>query len=92
MVPSYGIMIDKATKFYIYHFEAKTYSRCKLEKLQKVIEINDQEVVIVEKTNQGYIFKSEICMPVLNKKNNLWAKLKGYQINLIAQSHQLQLY
>ena len=68
MVPSYGIMIDKATKFYIYHFEAKTYSRCKLEKLQKVIEINDQEVVIVEKTNQGYIFKSEICMPVLNKK------------------------
>lgn len=71
-MPAYTNFVEHTTKAFIYNLEAKKFSRCELSKGQKVIEINDKEIVIVEKLNGTYLFTPKICSPTLkpNKKLN----------------------
>lgn len=66
-MPSYGQIIEDTAKSFIYHFEAKKYFRCELKKTEKVIPVNDNEIVVVEKYNDGYKFTSKLCVPILKK-------------------------
>ena len=71
-MPAYGNFVENTTKAFIYNLEAKKFSRCKLSKGQKVIEVNDKEIVVVEKLSGGYLFSPQVCSPILtpNKKLN----------------------
>lgn len=64
-IPAYSSFIETTTKSFIYNLEAKKYSRCDLSKNQKAIEINDKEIVVVEKINETYLFTPKLCSPVL---------------------------
>jgi len=64
-MPAYVNFVEHTTKVFIYNLEAKKFSRCELSKGQKVIEINDKEIVVVEKLNGGYFFSPQICSPKL---------------------------
>lgn len=70
-MPTYGKFVENTTKAFIFNFEAKKFSRCELSKGQKVIEVNDKEIVIVEKLNGGYLFSPQICSPILKPNKSL---------------------
>ncbi len=65
-MPAYNYFIENTTKAFIYNLEAKKFSRCKLATSQKAIEINDKEIVVVEKIDGEYFFTPKPCLPVLN--------------------------
>ncbi|TMN98380.1 MFS transporter [Pseudoalteromonas sp. S558] len=69
-MPAYKNFVENTTKAFIYNLEAKKFSRCKISKGQKVIEINDKEIVVVEKLSGDYSFSPQTCSPTLkpNKK------------------------
>jgi hypothetical protein len=71
-MPAYGSFVESTTKAFIYNLEAKKFSRCELLLGQKAIEINDKEIVVVEKLNGKYVFTPKYCSPILkpNKKLN----------------------
>nr|WP_152029927.1 hypothetical protein [Pseudomonas sp. LPH1] len=69
-MPAYGNFVEDTTKAFIYNLEAKKFSRCELSKGQKAIEINDKEIVVVEKLSEGYLFSPQICSPTLKPNKN----------------------
>ena len=46
---------------FIYHQEADEYSRCRLSKGQRAIELNDREVLLVSKINKSFSLSVEAC-------------------------------
>lgn len=66
-MPAYNSFVESTTKAFIYNLEAKKFSRCKLATSQKAIEINDKEIVVVEKIDGEYFFTPKPCLPVLNR-------------------------
>lgn len=75
-MPAYGNFVENTTKAFIYNLEAKKFSRCELSKGKKIIEINDKEIVVVEKLSGGYLFSPQICSPALkpNKRRNKYTE------------------
>ncbi|MNG93537.1 hypothetical protein D3C79_525070 [compost metagenome] len=63
LMPAYGKKIESWAGWFIYNLEAVKYSRCKVDDLNsKVININDSEIIIVNKTNDKFIFTPTKCI------------------------------
>ncbi len=62
----YTKFVESNAKSFIHNFEAKTYSRCQLAEGQKAITVNDDEIIISEKEENGNItFTPQLCEPKL---------------------------
>lgn len=68
ILPMYDIYATKITKDFIYKFEAKEQTRCKLEKGQKAIEVNEKEIIVVNTINDELTFKPQLCKQRLLSK------------------------
>lgn len=68
--PIYTDFVIENTKAFIYHLEAKSFSRCVLANGQKAIEINDKEIIIVEEIDGKYKFTPQVCEPRLSVKTS----------------------
>ena len=60
-IPKYEKFASDITSAFIYEMEAYKHSRCILEKDQKSILINSQEIIVVDKTSDGYSFNLRLC-------------------------------
>ena len=65
LVPLYSMFIRKAASSFIFHLEASPYSRCKIPKGSRAIKVNDDEIIVVQKAGEGFVFKPQLCVPVL---------------------------
>lgn len=70
-LPSYIQFMESSTKSFIYHLEAKKYSRCILRSGEKAIFISDKEVVVAKKHKDGYNFEPQLCQPKLKPNKQL---------------------
>jgi hypothetical protein len=61
--PMYVNKLSNLTKEFVYFFDAKTYSRCIQGKGERVITVNDKEIVIVKKENDLITFEPKACKP-----------------------------
>lgn len=63
LMPAYGKKIESWTSWFIYNLEAVKHSRCKVDDLKsKVININDNEIVIVSEINDKFVFTPTKCI------------------------------
>ena len=65
--PAYAKGIANMTSHFIYFFDAKTYSRCKQSKGDRVVTINDKEIIMVKKLNGKIYFEPKACTPVIKQ-------------------------
>ena len=70
-LPSYIEFIELSTESFIYHLEAKPYSRCMLKSGERAITINEKEVVVAKKHKSGYDFEPQLCQPNLKPNTKL---------------------
>ena len=60
--PVYSKFIEASAQSFIYNFEAKQHSRCKKQDNQKVIPVNDKEIILVEVKDGKYKFTPQLCV------------------------------
>jgi hypothetical protein len=61
----YSSFVIVSASAFIYHFEAFSKSRCLVNEGEKVIPINDKEIVVARKNDdKKYIFSLELCKPI----------------------------
>ncbi|MFW2176456.1 MULTISPECIES: hypothetical protein [unclassified Moraxella] len=73
MQKPYEDFVTNTAKFFIYNFEAKTYSRCSNVPIgSKVITVNENndEIILVSKVEKDYVFNAVACIPKIKKNLN----------------------
>lgn len=72
LMPKYDAFLEENTSAFIYHFEAYPHSRCVLKEGEKVIPLEDEEIIIAsKKIDGGYKFEHSVCTPKLTSNHSL---------------------
>lgn len=64
--PAYTKFIERTAASFIFHVEAAHYSRCKTLPSERVIKVNDQEIVVVTNIDGAITFSPKKCVPVID--------------------------
>lgn len=66
-MPYYNQFLHKSTSMFIYYVESVKFTRCKdVPQHARVVSVNDDEIIVLMKTKQGYYFKPMSCRPILS--------------------------
>ncbi|WP_159070095.1 hypothetical protein [Neisseria animaloris] len=69
LLPSYSKFLKDYTSAFIYYVESVRFSRCKNIPLNtRVLPINENEIITIRKTKDGYIFNPMACNTKISSK------------------------
>jgi hypothetical protein len=65
-IPSYAGFVERAAASFIFYIEAAHYSRCEILPSERVITVNDQEIIAVTNVGGTIKFSPKKCTPLIN--------------------------
>lgn len=63
--PTYVSFVEKTASAFIFHVDSDRYSRCEVSLYERVIKVNDEEIIAVKDTQIGIIFEPRECVPII---------------------------
>lgn len=72
LLPKYDEFVEESAAAFIYHLEAVEFSRCNnIPSEDKVIHVNDQEIIVASKGTKGFDFTPLGCVPKISSNKPL---------------------
>ncbi|TXT36686.1 MAG: hypothetical protein FD135_4152 [Comamonadaceae bacterium] len=63
--PAYASFVEKTASAFIFHVDSAHYSRCEVLPNERVIKVNDGEIIAVKNVQDGIKFEPRKCMPII---------------------------
>ncbi|WFE71014.1 hypothetical protein P8S55_14665 [Halomonas sp. M1] len=63
--PAYISFVEKTASAFIFHVDSERYSRCEVSPYERVIKVNDKEIIVVKDTQVGIKFEPKKCVPII---------------------------
>jgi len=63
--PAYESFVEETASAFIFHVDSARYSRCEILQSERVIKVNDGEIIVVKRGKDGIKFEPRKCTPII---------------------------